>query len=68
MTDHFKKFSTLQATAAIRGLQLRAIQDDCERYTFVVTGHGVSHELPSLDAVAFWLEQGWARTGETSEA
>lgn len=56
MGDYFKRYSTLQAAAALRGFQLRASQDDLERHTFIVTRGHVTQELPSLEAVELWLQ------------
>lgn len=54
MTDP-KRFSSLQARAALLGVSLVAIRNDLERWAFVVTVGPVTQELASLDDVEQWL-------------
>lgn len=50
-----KRFSGLQARAALAGIELRAIRNDSERWAFVVTGGAMTQELTTLDDVEAWL-------------
>lgn len=54
MTDP-KAFSTLQAKAAMRGMELSAIRTDAERWSYVLTSAAITRELESLEAVQAWL-------------
>lgn len=54
--DQHKRFSSLQALAALQGVELRATRNDLERWTFIATAGAVTTELDSLDAVAQWLD------------
>lgn len=55
--DHFKRFTNLQALAALRGVELRASRNDVERWVFVATLGAITTELESLEAVATWLDR-----------
>lgn len=50
-----KRFATLQAQAALQGVELRAIRNDLERWSFVVTAGAITQELATLAEVEAWL-------------
>jgi hypothetical protein len=50
-----KSFSTLQARAALYGVELHAMRNDFERWTFIATAGALTQELPSLEEVEQWL-------------
>lgn len=52
----FKAFSTLQAVAAMQGVQLNAIRNDAERWSFIATVGAVTREFQSFDDVRVWLQ------------
>jgi hypothetical protein len=63
-----KRFSTLQALAALAGVDLRAIRNDAERWTFYLTAGALTQELPTLDHVEHWRDRFTTNTEATSEA
>lgn len=51
----FKRFTTLQARAALLGFELHAINNDFERLAYVATKGAFTREWASLDEVERWL-------------
>lgn len=54
MTD-LKRFSTLQAVAAIQGYRLDAQRTGEDGWSFALISHSTAIELPNLDDVVAWL-------------
>lgn len=51
-----KRFSTLQARAALLGIQLLPLRLGADEWGYVATADGLAHEMPDLQAVARWLD------------
>ena len=52
-----KEFANLQAAAALQGATLHRIDDDRGNELFVVSKWNVTRHLPTLEAVAQWLDR-----------
>lgn len=66
--DQFKRFTNLQAVAALRGVELRAIRNDAERWSFIATVGPVTLDMACLEDVERWLAQSPAFTPEGQSA
>lgn len=64
--DYFKRFATMQALAALHGVELRATRNDLERWLFVATLGAITTELDSLEAVAAWLDRLTVTEGQSA--
>lgn len=51
-----KRFSTLQARAALLGIQLLPLRLDADAWGYVAMADGLAHELADLEAVERWLD------------
>lgn len=63
-----KRFTGLQARAALLGVELRTTRNDAEQWSYFLTVGAVTSEVPSLDYVECWLDRLHAEAGATSEA
>lgn len=51
----YKRFSSLQARAALAGVELQASRTDAEQWTFIASAGALTQELSTLDDVEAWL-------------
>lgn len=56
MTHNPKTFSTLQARAALLGIQLLPLRLGADEWGYVATLDGLAHEMADLGEVARWLD------------
>jgi hypothetical protein len=52
-----KAEATLAARCALAGVTFHAIEDDRGRRTYIVSRWALTRELPTLEAVAAWLDR-----------